>query len=108
MYYIIFVLFMLSLFIFKYFSNESYFKNKYHDEYLTKNKKLRDFFLFFLTDNDKNKTIERFYYIEKCELSKDLPNPNAFDNFPIHKSSLKLKDKNTDKLVGSINGMPWF
>ena len=47
MYYILFVLFMLSLFIFKYFSNESYFKNKYHDKYLTKNKRLREFFYFF-------------------------------------------------------------
>lgn len=108
MYYILFVLFMLSLFIFKYFSNESYFKNKYHDKYLTKNKRLREFFLFFSTNNDKNKIIERFYYVEKCELSKDLPKPRDFDNFPIHKSSLKLKEKTTDKLIGSINGMPWF
>ena len=59
MYYILFIVYVIIV-IFKYFSNESYFKNKYHDKYLTKNKRLREFFYFFQQNNDKNKIIERF------------------------------------------------
>lgn len=99
---------MLSLFIYKYLLNDSYFKNIDHSKYLTKNKKIREFFSIFFKNNGKNNTIDKLYFIKECELSKDLPNPKDFLDFPIHKSCLKLKDRKTEELVGSINGMPWF